>query len=68
MIEGRAIIKGGSIYVKELNCTFRKSEILELSNEQLTQVLGFMDEQELNKIQNWNDKISLKILHISERL
>jgi len=27
MIEGRAIIKGGSVHVKDLDCTYSKSEV-----------------------------------------
>lgn len=68
MIEGKGIIKGGSIYIKILDCTFSKSEILELNDKQLIEVLGFMSESELNIVQNWDDKILLKVLHIYERL
>jgi len=64
MISGKAVVKGGSVYIEELDVTFTKKELNDMSYSKKKHLCGFMDEKELDKAALLDDdcfQISLNI-------
>ena len=63
-IKDKAVIKGGSVYIKELDETYSKNEISNMTSDQQKMLLGFMDKKELEKIMNWSDRINMIVTRV----
>jgi len=64
MISDKAVIKGGSIYINELNVTFGKNEILNMSYDKKKELFGFMTESELERVSIFDDECLSIVTHI----
>jgi len=68
MIEEKALIRGGSVYVKNLGWTYSKTEIQSMPYEEQKQLLGFIDENKLDKVRRWSTSLDRIVSNIYERL
>ena len=68
MIQGKSVIKGGSIFVKELNETYSKQELLDMPNTTLKDLLSFMDKKELDRVSNFDYRLENIVCNIFDRL
>ena len=68
MIEGRSLIRGKkTVYIKELDQTYTEDDFNTMKYSELKQLLGFMNEKELQRLINLNidprcEMIALPIL------
>jgi len=73
MIKGKALIEGGSVYIEDIDTTFKAQTLKDMSLTEFKQICGFATEKELDKILNWlgADENGIKtsyILSIYDRL
>jgi len=68
MISGKAIIKGGSIYINEIDITYSKNEILNMSYDEKRELFGFMIKSELERVSTFDDDCLSIVTHIFDSL